>query len=185
MRKTHKTTKVIVWFILLQLLIVIPVFLLYNSAKNATENNTQSTVFYADFVEFVRKPTGDNRGRIVVLHDSDEYIYHFYEHIKEDETIADRLRTQQLTIRYFPENGTIVDIRSKDYVFYTIDAYNDSRRPERIAVVCCWIILEMLYGIALCFFSMTTPRGYRFFRYIRKKQIKKTGKKGQSVTSNN
>lgn len=168
--KKHKTVnrKVIVCFVLFQLLICMPCFLLYDAAKIATENNTQTAVFYADSVEVAKKSVGDNRTKIYIYHDTTAFNYYFSNDIKQDEANLDFLRSQQLTIRYFPKSGMIVDIHGEEKEFYTMDSYNEARRVERITIICVLVILEIIYGIILFLYSLTTPHGYKFFNRMRK-----------------
>ena len=159
-KEKHKS---LIYFILIQLIICGSCFLLYDAAKIATKNNTQAEIFYADSIEVTRKPIGDNRRKVIVWHDSNAYIYFFSNDIIKDETILKSLRTQQLTIRYLPKNGVIVDICGEKNTFYTMDFYNEARSGERFMIICSFIIIEIVYAIVLFFFALTTPHGYKLF----------------------
>ena len=80
------------------------------------------------------------------------------------------MRTQQLTIRYFPKNGTIVDIYGEEKEFYSMDSYNEARKGERIGILCSFVILETVWGIALFGFTLTIPRGYKLFCKIKRRK---------------
>jgi len=167
--KKHNKAKTIIYFVLFQLLIFMPCFLLYDAAKIATENNTQTAVFYADSVEVAKKSVGDNRTKIYIHHDTTAFNCYFSNDIKQDETNLDVLRSQQLTIRYFQKSGMIVDMQTDEKEFYTMDSYNEARRVERITIICVLVILEIFYGIVLFLYSLTTSHGYKFFKRMRKR----------------
>ncbi len=167
-KQNEAKQKTIIYFVLFQLLICMPCFLLYDAAKIATENNTQTAVFYADSVEVAKKSVGDNRTKIYIYHDTTALNYYFSNDIKQNEANLDFLRSQQLTIRYFPKNGIVVDIHGEEKEFYTMDSYNEARRVERIAIICVFVILEIIYGIVLFLYSLTTSHGYKFFNRMRK-----------------
>lgn len=149
-----KTIKYVTVFIVIQLIILNSFGTIFYEQRQATVENTQTVVGYADFVQ-----KKDLSIPMVVYIDSTGYrfdsdTYLFFQKDKVS-NLTSKVSSDKLTIRYYKSYGlrynVIVDIRSDEYVYYTMEDYNENKYSDRIVFIVFLIIVELIYLLILFF----------------------------------
>ena len=163
-KKLKKNIKTLCLFAIVQLILGLIWALAIHQEKLAGESNTQTLTFYADEVEqkdlFVRPGAGDTS--IIISFDSVEYVYDLgvsrYQDEHSIEGLQASLSQEKLVVTYrkvldiFKTYNQIVEIRSENTVYYTMEDFNSVQTKELILAILLLSFIEIIYLFILFFY---------------------------------
>ena len=158
-------------FLLIQLLLVGFLISMINEKRQINLSETTTVSFVAD--RFYEK--GASKTHFMYIdHGGQTYVYlcPFNSYIESDRN--QKLVTEPLTIRYivdYYKNNIIVDIRSNNTVFYTLESFNKEQQVNLIGMIVVFVVFEILFLFVSFIFSIDT------FLKIRKRLLKKRRKR--------
>ena len=176
MKKNQTRLKNIIAF-LLPLMWLCFAFWGFSSIEFADSHNTEQIVFKADHVELVNSVSigrfSRQRNSIILHCDVDKYKYgvkYFSQYSGND--LIDKLSSEELSIVYLTSNNVIVDIKSTETVFYTIENYNAEQTVQLVVGIVLFAIFQIIFLLFSFFYFLVN--GGKITRWFHRK--KKTSK---------
>ena len=147
-KRKNQLKKELRWFIVFALIqvVIIGVFL-FSLSDVVDISNTETFTGQAEGSIQKESYLLTKKSRKVYFYvDSKEYLYQDLLHYHYDgDNVLDDLREGYLTVTVDKESGSVVELRSKSTVFYTLEDYNKTARTRNIMGISLMAVVELVY----------------------------------------